>query len=387
MTSAEGSFYSTQDADSEGEEGKYYVWSLDEFSEVLGDKRGRQGAAYYGVTKKGNFEGHNILHAPRAVRYVAAELEMSPDELQTAIDEARPLLLEAREKRVRPGRDEKVIVAWNGMMLRALAEGSRVLDRSNYLDAARKNATFLLGKLRQDGTLFHTYKDGKARINGFLEDYGHLIDGLIALYEASFERPWIEEAIALANTMIEEFGAESGPGFFDTGASHEVLISRPRDLQDGATPSGNSVAASVLLKLGILTGIKDYQHRAEAILGMVAQPMGEHPTAFGRYLSALDAYLATPREVAIVGRATEAGTLQFAKIVFDRYEPNAVIGLVDPDDPTIPELLPFLEHRPAQNGRVTAYLCERFACLPPVVEPADLAIQLEQGTGVEWQEI
>ncbi len=387
MTSPDGGFYSTQDADSEGEEGKYYVWSLEELREILGDERARQVAAYYGATKSGNFEGDNIFHTPRAVHHVAAELEITPGELQATLDEARPLLLETREKRIRPGRDEKVIAAWNGMMLRAFAEASRVLDRPDYLDAAIKNAKFILANLRNGKFLYHTFKDGKARINGFLEDYAHVVDGLIALYEASFDRRWVEEAVALAETMINEFSAENGPGFFDTGSSHETLISRPRDLQDGATPSGNSVAASVLLKLNILTGNEDYQHRAEAILGMVAQAMAEHPTAFGRYLSALDAYLATPREVAIVGAPTDPATIQFAKSVYDRYEPNAVIGLVDPNDPTISSLLPFLEHRPAQNGHVTAYLCERFACMPPVTDPADLTIQLEQGTGIEWQEI
>lgn len=386
MTGADGGFFSTQDADSEGEEGKYYVWSLAELRDVLGEERGTWVAAYYGATKSGNFEGVNILHTPRAVHHVAAELEIPPADLEQAVEDARPLLLAARERRVKPGRDEKVLVSWNGMMLRAFAEASRVLDRSDYLDAACKNATFLLANARKDELLLHTYKDGKAKIGGFLEDYAHLIDGLIALYEASFERRWIEEALSLTQTMIEEFSAAEGPGFFDTGASHETLISRPRDLQDGATPSGNSVAASVLLKLSVLTENADYQRRAAAILGMVARAMAEHPTAFGRYLSALDAYLATPREVAIAGSSDDPASSQFARVMFERYEPNAVIGLADPADDTISDLLPFLEHRPPADGLVTAYLCERYACLPPVTDPAELAIQLEQGTGVEWQE-
>jgi uncharacterized protein len=386
MTGPDGGFYSTQDADSEGEEGKFYVWSLGELIDILGEKHGKWVAAYFGVTKAGNFEGHSILNTPRAMHHVAAELEISTKDLKSALDEARPQLLAARNNRVWPGRDEKALVGWNGMMLRSFAEGSRILDRSDYLDAARKNADFLLTNLRKDGLLLHTYKEGKAKIGAFLEDYAHLIDGLVSLYEASFETRWIEEAIGLAETMIAEFASDDGPGFFDTGASHEALISRPRDLQDGATPSGNSVAASVLLKLSVMTGNHDYQQRAAAILGTVARPMAEHPTAFGRYLSALDAYLATPREIAIAGPTDDAAIAQFASVVFDRYEPNAVIGFANPTDPAIPDLLPFLENRPQQNGHVTAYLCERYACLPPVTDPADLAIQLEQGTGVEWQE-
>jgi uncharacterized protein len=386
MTGPDGGFYSTQDADSEGEEGKFYVWSLEELVEILGEREGRWVAAYFGATKSGNFEGHNILHTPRAIHHVAAELEIAPGDLEAAVSRARPKLLAARGKRVWPGRDEKVLTGWNGMMLRAFAEGSRVLDRPDFLDAARANATFLLTNLRQGDLLFHTYKDGKAKVNGFLEDYANLIDGLIALYEASFERCWIEEALLLANTMTKEFAVEGGTGFFDTGATHETLVSRPRDLQDGATPAGNSVAASVLLKLSFFTENADFQRAAASILGMVARPMAEHPTAFGRYLSTLDAYLATPREVAIAGNVSDPGVTLFAKAVFDRYEPNAIVGLVDQSDPSISELLPFLANRPAQNGNVTAYLCERYACLPPVTDPADLAIQLDQGTGVAWRE-
>jgi uncharacterized protein YyaL (SSP411 family) len=386
MTGPDGGFYSTQDADSEGEEGKFYVWSLDELVDILGERNARWVAAYFGATKSGNFEGRNILHTPRAFHHVAAELEISPDDLKTAVEQARPQLLAARNKRIWPGRDEKVLTGWNGMMLRAFAEGSRVLDRPDFLAAARANADFLLASLRQGDTLFHTFKDGRAKVNAFLEDYANLIDGLISLYEASFERRWIEDALSLAKTMKSEFAAEGGTGFFDTGASHETLVSRPRDLQDGATPAGNSVAASVLLKLSALTENADFHHAAAAILGMVARPMAEHPTAFGRYLSTLDAYLATPREVAIAGNVSDPGVTLFANVVFERYEPNAIVGLVDQNDPSISELLPFLANRPAQNGKVTAYLCERYACLPPVTDPADLAIQLEQGTGVDWQE-
>ena len=199
-------------------------------------------------------------------------------------------------------------------------------------------------------------------------------------------RRWIEEAIGLTETMIAEFGDEGGDLLFDTGASHETLVARPRDLQDGATPAGNSVAADVLLKLAAMTGNEGYHRRATGILRALARPMAEHPTAFGRFLSALEFALGTPREVAIAGERGDPVVEALAAPVYRRYEPNAVVGFADPADPTIADLLPFLAERPIRGGVATAYLCERYACLPPVTDPEDLTIQLEQGTGVAWQE-
>ncbi|MEA2523139.1 MAG: uncharacterized protein QOF73_366 [Thermomicrobiales bacterium] len=386
MTSPEGGFYSTQDADSEGEEGKFYVWTPEEIEQVLGADDAAIVGRYYGVTPGGNFEGHSILNLPRPASDVAAELGTSVERLNEVVAAARPKLYDARERRIHPGRDEKVLTSWNGMMLRAFAEASRALPQPDYRDVARRNAEFLLSKLRQDDRLLHTYKDGQAKLNGYLEDYANLIDGLIALYEATFERRWIEEALRLTETMIAEFADEQGAGFYDTGTSHETLVSRPRELHDGATPSGNSVAASVLLRLAAMTGNSAYQRRASAVLQTMARPMGEHPTGFGRFLSALDTYLATPREVAIAGRRDDPQVDALAATVFRRYEPNAILGFADQDDPAPAGLFPFLAERPMKDSTATAYLCERYACLPPVTAPADLMIQLEQGTGISWQE-
>ncbi|MGH2558215.1 MAG: thioredoxin domain-containing protein, partial [Thermomicrobiales bacterium] len=386
MTSPDGGFYATQDADTEGEEGKFYVWSKPEIEEVLGAEEAAVVARYYGVIAEGNFEGHNVLNVPEAPEEVAEQIDISLEALEETVERARGKLFEAREKRIRPGRDEKVLVSWNGLMLRAFAEASRVLGRPDYRSAAERNAEFLLAKLQQDGRLLHSFKDGVAKIPAFLDDYANMIDGLLALYEATFERRWLDESLRLTETMIADFADEDGVGFYDTGVGHEDLISRPRDLQDGATPAGNSVAASVLLKLAAMTGGEGYQRRATAILGSMARAMAEHSTGFGRFLSALDAYLATPREVAIAGKPGDAKIEAFAAEVFRRYEPNAVIGLANPDDPKLAERLPFLANRPMRDGAVTAYLCERYACLPPVTDPADLAIQLEQGTGIGWQE-
>lgn len=288
--------------------------------------------------------------------------------------------------RVWPGRDDKVITSWNGMMLRAFAEASRTLGRSDYRNVAVKNAEFLLSTLRRDGRLLHTYKDGVAKIEGFLEDYANLIDGLISLYEATFERRWLDEAISLAETMIDEFADSEGRGFFDTAASAEQLVSRPRDLHDGATPSGNGVAAAVLLRLAQFTGRIDFEEKATDVLGMLARPMAEQPIGFGRFLAALDNHLGTHREVAVVGRRDDPAVDELAAVVYRRFEPNAVLGFVDADDPAAIEGLPFLEHRPMQQGRATAYLCEHFSCMPPVHDAAALEIQLTQGTGITWQE-
>ncbi len=386
MTSPAGGFYSTQDADSEGEEGRFYVWSPDEIEAVLGAEDGRLVGAYYGVTPSGNFEGKNILNVPRPAEEVASRVGVPVEQLVATVEAARPKLYAAREERVHPGRDEKILTSWNGLMLRAFAEGTRVLDRPDFREIAVRNAAFLLDHLRADGRLLRTHKDGQSKLNGYLEDYAFLIDGLVALYQATFERRWIEEAITLTETMIREFGDEGDDLLFDTGASHETLVARPRDLQDGATPSGNSVAADVLLRLAAMTGNEAYQRRATGILRALARPMAEHPTAFGRFLSALEFALGTPKEVAIAGDRGDPGVEALAAQVYRRYEPNAILGFADPADSSINDLLPFLAERPARGGTATAYVCERYACLPPVTDPADLAIQLEQGTGVVWQE-
>ena len=386
MTGPEGGFYATQDADSEGEEGKFYVWTPDEVAAVLGEDADLVGR-YYDVTARGNFEGKNIFHVPRPAAEVAAEAGVTAEELLATVAAARPKLYAAREQRVHPGCDEKVITAWNGLMLRAFAEGARVLHRPDFREVAERNAAFLLGTLRRDGRLLRTFKDGQAKLNGYLEDYAFLIDGLIALYGATLERRWIDEALALTETMIAEFADEEGAGFYDTGVGHEALVARPRDLQDGATPAGNSVAADVLLRLGAMTGNEDYTRRAARILGMMAGPMAEQPVGFGRFLSALDVYLATPKEVVLAGTRGDPRLEALADAVYARYEPNALVGYADPADPSLAERLPFLAERPPRDGRATAYVCERYACLPPVTDPEALLAQLEQGTGVVWQEL
>jgi uncharacterized protein YyaL (SSP411 family) len=386
MTSPNGGFYATQDADSESEEGKFYVWSASEIDEVLGTEVGRVVRAYYGVTSEGNFEGHSILNVPDAPLHVARELGISVEELDDTIERAKASLYEARARRVWPGRDEKVILSWNGMMLRAFAEASRTLGRGDYRDVAVRNAGFLLSQLRHEGRLQHVYKDGQARIVGFLEDYANLIDGLISLYEATFDRHWLDEAIAISTAMIREFCDDVGGGFFDTAGSAERLVSRPRDLQDGATPSGNAVAASVLLRLARFTGDRDLETTAIAVLRSLAEQMTDQPLGFGRYLSAVEFWIGAQREIAIAGRRDDPAVDALAQAVYTRFEPSTILGFVDADDDDSSAGLPFLEHRPMQQRMATAYLCEHFSCMPPVFDADALTRLLVQGTGVVWQE-
>ena len=384
MTSAEGGLYSTQDADSEGEEGKFYVWEPAEVDGILSPETGRVVRAYLGIEPGGNFEGKSIPTRRRSAAEVAAEHGETEEQLLALVDQARPKLRAARDQRVWPGRDDKVITAWNGMMLRALAEASRTLGRDDYRQAAVRNAEFLLGTLSKDGDLLHTYKDGQAKIPGFLDDYAQTIDGLIALYEATLDLRWMREATRLAERMVELFSDDEGVGFFDTSTVHETLIARPRDIQDGATASGVAVATSVLLRLSRYLERSEWEARAAAVLESVNQAMASQPIGFGRHLANAVAYLSPAREVAIAAPADAPAVDAFAAVVYDRFEPDALLGVASDDSAA---LIPWLADRPMRNGRPVAYLCERHTCLPPVDSPDALRDLLAQGIGVTWREL
>jgi uncharacterized protein YyaL (SSP411 family) len=313
-------------------------------------------------------------------------LGIDEEKLRQKVEQIRKKLARARAKRVQPGRDEKVITAWNGMMLKAFADGSRILGREDFRKTAVRNATFVLKHLKKGGRLLRSWKDGDARIGGYLEDYALYIDGLLALYRATLEARWLEEALRLAEKMVAEFADDEGAGFFDTTAAHGTPVARPRELHDGATPSGNAAAADVLLRIGVMTGNAEYSERAVAVLRALAKTMRQHPIAAGRYLSALDFYLGPTKEVALAGDRESSELQALLSAAFRRYEPNAVLGYVDDARAELTERLPFLQDRPARNGRATAYVCEHYACLPPVHDPADLLRQLEEGTGVSWRD-
>jgi uncharacterized protein YyaL (SSP411 family) len=370
-----GGFYSTLDADSEGHEGKFYVWTLDELTALLGDEDAPLVAAYYDVTRRGNFEGTNILNLPHPIGAVAERVGINVARLQQAIDRARPVLFAARARRIRPGRDEKVLTAWNGLMIRAFAEAAATLDRDDYRATAERAAQFALSTLRRDGRLLRTYKDGRSKLNGYLEDYAFLADGLLALYEATFDPRWLAEAHTLAETMVAQFWDDANGGFFDTGKDHEALIARPKSVFDNAIPAGNSVAVEVLQRLAVLYDDACFAEKATQVLGALWETMVQYPTGFGRILCALDFSLATPQEVALVGSRDGADTAALLAILRGRFRPNTVIALREPDVPE--EAQPaLLRERTQIDGRATAYVCERYACKLPVTTPGALAEQL-----------
>ena len=383
MTHPEGGFYSAQDADSEGEEGKFYVWLQQEINAVLGPEKGRVARAYWGVTREGNFEGKNILNVPRAAADVAAELGIEEEELAGAIADARAKLYEARSKRVWPGLDDKVLTAWNALMLKAFAECGAALGVPEWIDAARKNAGFLLTNMRSEGRLRRTWKDigapGKsgrpgARLNGYLEDYAMLTDALLALYEATFEPRWFDAAKVIADEMIELFWSFDDAVFFDTGNDHERLLVRPRDIFDNAVPSGGSTAASALLRLAVFTGDPAYHRTATASMKAVRDMMARAPEGTAHWINAVDTYAATAQEVVIVGDLADPRTAALIGTARQGYWPNRVLAGAGGQQGGIDS--PLLEDRPMAGGLPTAFVCENYACQLPVTDPEALADQL-----------
>jgi uncharacterized protein YyaL (SSP411 family) len=365
MTHAEGGFYSTQDADSEGHEGKFFVWTMDEIRAALGEDDARIFSAYYNITDTGNFEGKNIPNVTRTAE----------PEWRASLEESKRKLFGLREQRIKPDRDEKVLTAWNGLMLASFAEAGVVLNRPDYTNAARRNAEFVLSNLRRDGSLLRTWKDGIAKFNAYLEDYAFLIEGLVTLFETTGESRWLNEALALTDRMIREFWDEDAGGFFFTGKSHESLIVRSKDYFDNATPSGNSVAALVLARLATLTNKESYRNLAIAVLREVGDQIRRYPSGFGYALSAADFLLSTPKEIAIVGKDA-ADISPLLGETWRRYLPNKVVApRIAGDTATIP----LQENRPLVNDLATAYVCEHYTCKQPVTEISALREQLEHG--------
>jgi len=361
MTSPAGGFYSTLDADSEGEEGKYYLWEDAELRRLLGESADQM-LAYWGVTPEGNFEGRNILHVP-GVRRPDARLVRS----------AKKLLYEARAKRAWPARDEKILASWNGLMLRAVAEAARVLDDESYRALAIRNGEFLFREMVRDGRVFRSHKDGVTRIAGFLEDYAAVALGSLSLYELTFDRTWVDRARELADAVIEWFWDEDAGAFFDTASDHEELITRPRDVTDNATPSGTSLAAELLLRLGDVLGDADMTRRGKFVLETLAEPMARYPLAFGNALTAADIAVYGAVEVAIVGEPAAKDFNALALAVKDVYLPSLVLAGGLPDAAAGVALL---ANRPMRGGAATAYVCHHYVCEQPVSDARDLFEQL-----------
>ncbi len=369
MTGAEGGFYATEDADSEGEEGKYYVWTLAEVNEVLGPERAKTFAYVHDLTERGNWEGKTILNLPKPLAQAARMLGRDEQELRASLAEDRARLHAVRERRVPPGQDTKILTSWNGLMIAPLAEGGRVLKDERYVEAARKAAGFLLDHLRaEDGRLLHGCKDGQAKFNGYLDDYANLIDGLTRLYEVTGAPRWIETALDLARVMIAEFSDPEQSGFYYTGKSHEELIARQRNFHDNATPSGNAMAATALLRLGALTGRGALTEAGRATLQAVQVVLERAPTAAGQSLIALDFFLAPPQEFAVMAGADPSEFRAVIEAIYARFLPHKVVAPATTEQASaLTATVPLLADRPVRDGRTTTYICERFACQAPVV--------------------
>jgi uncharacterized protein YyaL (SSP411 family) len=361
MKGPEGAFFSALDADSEGVEGKFYVWSIDELRDVLGEDAD-EAILWFGATQRGNFEGANILES------------RGPEPAPEVRERIRGALMRRRAERIRPGLDDKRLTAWNALMISALAEAGAVLERADYLAAARRAAAFVLDVMRTaDGRLLRTYNAGEAKLNAYLEDHAFLVEALLTLYEATFEPRWFQAARELADTTIERFGDRDRGGFFQTASDHEQLIARRKEIDDSPIPSGQSSAALGLLRLAALTGAARYEHAALGVLRLFGDLLRRSPLAFGHLLQALDFHLAPTQEVALVGPDRSA----LERVVRARFRPHLVLAGGDGEDAVG---VPLLEGRTPIEGRATAYVCERFTCRRPVSTPNELQALLAAPT-------
>jgi uncharacterized protein len=378
MTHPSGGFFSAQDADSEGVEGKFFVWTPEEITAALPDaEMARAALVYWGADDEPNFEGHSILFVPRDPARVAEELGIPVEKLAGLITDVRRRLYTVREARIHPGLDDKVLAAWNGLALAAFAEAGRALGRPDYIAVALKNATFITTQMKDGERLLRSWKDGPSRIKGYLEDYAMVGAGLLALYEATFDRRWLDESRRLADQALQLFWDQGEEKFFDTGADQETLVVRPRNLFDNAVPSGTSVAIEWLLRLAVLFDEDRYETVALKALRPMADLMTRYPSGFGRYLSALDFHLGPVAEVALVW-PDGSGPGNLAETAFGRYMPNRVVAGAPAGSPAGMGL-PLLGDRPAISGKPTAYVCRRYVCQLPVTDPAGLVTQLDAG--------
>ena len=365
MTHVQGGFFSTQDADSEGTEGQFFVWNADEFRAAV-PKHTDMVMAAYGVTESGNFEGANVLSFKLSEEDLGTHFGMPEADVETILSGAREALWAWREERVRPALDDKIITAWNGLMLAAMAEAARVLDRTDYRRAAIRNAEFMLETLRgRDGRLLRTWRAGcGAKLNAYLSDYACLAEGLLQLYQTTFDQRWYLAAHELAETILTHFSSLEEAGFFDTSGDHETLVVRPKTLQDNATPSGNAMATCVLLKLGAYTSERKFARPAEDALRTMQNLAGRNPAGFGQWLQAISFAVSSAKEIAIIGAHKASDTRALLAAAQHPYRPHQVVACSDaPGDDA---LIPLLSARTKRDNKATAYICQGFECQLPV---------------------
>jgi uncharacterized protein YyaL (SSP411 family) len=361
-----GAFFSSQDADSEGQEGAFFVWSWEDLVDVAGEDAAR----WYGARPEGNWEpGKNVLWIPRSS-------DQTPD--QAALEDARRRLFDVRQRRIRPATDDKVLSAWNGLAIAALAEAGRALQVAEYVDAATRAAGFVMANLRSpDGRLLRSWRQGQGSVPGYLDDYALMASACLTLYETSFDVEFFRQARALCDDLISLFRDSDGGGFFQTGTDAQALVFRPKDVFDNAVPSGSSAAAEILLRMALLTGEGAYEQAGVSTLRLVRDALRRAPTGFGHALCALDLYLSPAHEVAIVGELDRRETLDLVGEVHRRFLPNTVLAVGSPNDESGPRDVALLRDRPPRDGMATAYVCEHFVCQAPVTDPRDLARQLK----------
>jgi uncharacterized protein YyaL (SSP411 family) len=368
MTDPLGGFYSTQDADSEGVEGKFFVWTPQEIKSILDEEVGGLVCRHYGVTEAGHFEGKNILHIRQPIDNLAKEMGKTTEELEQIVGEAKKKLFLAREKRVKPFRDEKVLTSWNGLMIGAFVNGYNVTRNERYLAVAQKAADFLWTHLYKEGRLLRTYKERVAKLNGYLDDYAFVIDALLDLYEATSEMTYLDRAKQLTNRLIDQFWDEDQGGFFFTSRDHESLIARYKSPVDQSIPSGNAVAAQSLLRLFYITTEPAYYDKAEKTLRFFSESMEENVFATGNMIAVADFYLRKPKEIVVIGNPKAPETERLVADIQRLYLPNKILFRIDPDQPEGTPLPDPVKGKKMLNGKPTVYICHNFTCSQPLTE-------------------
>jgi uncharacterized protein YyaL (SSP411 family) len=370
MTHPEGGFYAAQDADSEGVEGKYFVWTPAEVIAALGAEHGEIVCRYYDVTDAGNFEHKNILHRTVDLEQMSRLFKRPAAEIGAIVRAGRERLLALRGRRVAPARDDKVLTSWNALMISAFADAYKVLGGDAHREAAEKALGFLYARLYRDGRLLRTFKDGEGKLNAYLDDYAFLLEALLDLYEGTFDLRLLARATEIAEVLLASFEDATRGGFFFTSADHETLVHRPKPTFDGSIPSGNAAAAMGLLRLYHYGGDARFLGAAERTLGLFARGMRSEPFGFAHMIAVADLYLRKPREIVVVGRRDDPETATLLARLRRTYLPNKTVTVAEPD---AGERLPLARDKTQVNGRVTTYVCHDYACSPPVTDWESLA--------------
>lgn len=369
MTSPDGGFYSAEDADSEGVEGKFYVWTPDEIVNILGKNDGKIFCDYYDVSDEGNFEGKNILHVDKPFDAFAKLEGINPDKLRELLRTARDKLFAVREKRIHPHKDDKILTSWNGLMIAAFAKAARALNEPRYAQAAVHATDFILNTLYENqGTLLRRHRQGHAAIPGYLDDYAYFVWGLIDLYETTFETKYLKTALEINKHMIENFWDEKGGGFFFSGRKNEQLIAQTKEIYDGATPSGNSVALLNVLRLGRMTGNRDLEKIAEQLIETFGETIRQYPSGYTQFLCSLDFALGPTKEIVIAGEPDQKDTKQILMEIGKHFLPRKVLLLHSQKDSSLEQIAQFVREQKPIDNKATAYICESYACKAPTFD-------------------